>query len=137
MFAAASSRPIDRRTSALELFDIAGRHNPFEFNDIVWYRGIALFTARRYEEALATLKQVHNPNNEVRCWLAASYAAAGHLPEARAMLAEFLAIAERERASFPGRRLEQWAPSLHAAIEDRDQANFDQLFDALRAAGLQ
>ena len=123
--------------AALEQFDIARRHNPFEFNYIIWYRGIALFTARRYEEAIATLKQVHNPNNEVRCWLAASYAAAGHLSEARAMLAEFLAVAERERASFPGHRLEQWEPSLHAAIEYRDQAAFDHLFGALRAAGLQ
>ena len=123
--------------AALEQFDIARRHNPFEFNYIVWYRGIALFTARRYQEAIATLKQVHNPNNEVRCWLAASYAAAGHLPEARAMLAEFLAVAERERPSFPGRRLEQWEPSLHAAIEYRDRAEFDHLFGALRVAGLQ
>ena len=39
--------------------------------------------------------------------------------------------------SFPGRRLEQWGPSLHAAIEYRDQAAFDHLFGALRAAGLQ
>ena len=123
--------------AALEQFDIARRQNPFEFNYIIWYRGIALFTARRYEEAIATLKQVHNPNNEVRCWLAASYAAAGHLPEARAMLSEFLAVAERERPSFPGRRLDQWEPSLHAAIEYRDQAEFDHLFGALRAAGLQ
>ena len=122
--------------AALEQFDIAKRHNPFEFNYIIWYRGIALFTARRYEEAITTLKEVHNPNNEVRCWLAASYAAAGHLPEARATLAEFLAVAEREMASFPGRRLEQWEPSLHAAIEYRDQAAFDHLFGALRAAGL-
>jgi adenylate cyclase len=123
--------------AALEQFDIARRHNPFEFNYIIWYRGIALFTARRYEEAITTLKEVHNPNNEVRCWLAASYAEAGHLPEARATLAEFLAVAEREMASFPGRRLEQWVPSLHAAIEYRDQAAFDHLFGALRAAGLE
>ena len=122
--------------AALEQFDIAKRHDPFEFNYIIWYRGIALFTARRYEEAITTLKEVHNPNNEVRCWLAASYAEAGHLPEARATLAEFLTVAEREMASFPGRRLEQWEPSLHAAIEYRDQAAFDHLFGALRAAGL-
>ncbi len=122
--------------AALEQFDIARRHSPFDFNYINWYRGIALFTARRYEEAIATLKQVHNPNNEVRCWLAASYAAAGYLADARAMLAEFLTVAERERACFPGRRLEQWEPSLHAAIEYRDQAAFDHLFGALRAAGL-
>ena len=39
--------------AALEQFDIARRHNPFEFNYIIWYRGIALFTARRYEEAIS------------------------------------------------------------------------------------
>jgi len=122
--------------AALEQLDIAKRQSPFDFNYINWYRGIALFTARRYEKAIATLKQVPNPNNEVRCWLAASYAAAGHLAEARAMLSEFLTAAERERECFPGRTLEQWKPSLHAAIEYRDQADFDHLFDALRAAGL-
>ena len=53
------------------------------------------------------------------------------------MLAEFLAEAEREMACFPGRDLESWKPHLHAAIEYRDHAEFDHLFDALRAAGLQ
>ena len=41
-------------------------------------RGIALFTARRYDEAIR-LKEAHNPTNELRCWLAASYAAAGRV----------------------------------------------------------
>jgi adenylate cyclase len=121
---------------ALEQFDIATRHNPFEFNYIDWYRGVALFTARRYDEAIATLKKVHNPTNEVRCWLAASHAAAGHLPEARATLAEFLAVAEREMASFPGRTRQAWEAHLHGAIEYRDQAAFDHLLGALSAAGL-
>lgn len=122
--------------AALGEFDTARRHNPFEFNYMIWYRGIALFTARRYDEAIATLRQVHNPTNEVRCWLAASQAAAGHLPEARAMLTEFLNVAEREMASFPGRTLAEWVPYLHAAMEYRDLAEFDHLFGALRTAGL-
>jgi tetratricopeptide (TPR) repeat protein len=122
--------------AALEQFDIAKRHNPFEFNWVIWYRGIALFTARRYDEAIAVLKQVHNPNNEVRFWLAANYAGAGRLPEARAALAEFLAEAEREMPDFPGRDLEPWKPYLHRAIEYRDPAEFDHLFGALQAAGL-
>jgi TolB-like protein len=122
--------------AALEQLDIAKRHNPFEFNWVIWYRGIALFTARRYDEAIAILKQVHNPNNEVRFWLAASYAGAGHLPEARATLAEFLAEAEREMPDFPGRDLEPWKPYLHRAIEYRDPAEFEHLYAALRAAGL-
>jgi TolB-like protein/Tfp pilus assembly protein PilF len=122
--------------AALDQFDFAKRYNPFEFNWMTWYRGIALFTARRYDEAIATLKEVHNPNNEVRLWLAASYGAAGCLPEAHAMLAEFLAEAEHDMARFPGRDLESWKPHLHAAIEYRDPAEFDHLFEALRTAGL-
>ena len=123
--------------AALEQFDLAKRHNPFEFNWVIWYRGIALFTARRYDEAIAVLKQVHNPNSEVRCWLAASYAAAGRLTEARAMLAEFLAVAERDMARFPGRDLDRWEPHLHGLIEYRDSREFDHLLSALRAAGLE
>ena len=122
--------------AALEQFDIARRHNPFEFNWVILCRGVALFTARRYDEAIATLKHVHNPTNEVRLWLAASYAGAGCLPEARATLAEFLAVAEREMAHFPGRRLADWQPELHRFAPYRDLREFDHLSAALQTAGL-
>ena len=100
-------------------------------------RGVALFTARRYDEAVAALKQVHNPTNEVRLWLAASQAGAGSLPEAQATLAEFLAVAEREMAQFPGRRLADWRPHLRRFVEYRDRLEFDHLAVHLQAAGLQ
>jgi len=122
--------------AALEQFDIAKKQNPFEFNWVTWYRGIALFTARRYEEAIAVLKQVHNPTNETHFWLAASYAAAGQIAEARATLEQFLARAQQEMARFPGRRLADWEPQIHAAIEYRDPAAFEHLRAALRTAGL-
>jgi TolB-like protein/Tfp pilus assembly protein PilF len=123
--------------AALEQFDIAKRNNPFETDWVIACRGIALFTARRYDEAIATLQQVTSPTTESCCWLAASYAAAGRLAEARAALTEFLTIAEREMARFPGRRLQDWEPDLHRLVEYRDQAEFDHLFGALRTAGLQ
>lgn len=122
--------------AALEQFDIARKQNPFEFNWVTWYRGIALFTARRYEEAIAVLKQVHNPNNETRFWLTASYAAAGQVAEARATLDQFLQRAQQEMARFPGRTLADWDPQIHAAIEYRDPAAFEHLRAALRTAGL-
>ena len=75
--------------------------------------------------------------NEVRGWLAASYAHAGRLQEARATLEEFLRIAESDMAVFPGRRLKDWEPYWHGAFEYRDQKDFDHLFDALREAGLE
>jgi len=122
--------------AALEQFDIAKRNNPFELDWVIVCRGIALFTARRYDEAIAALKQAHNPTSEFRCWLAASYAAAGRVDEARAALAEFLAAAARDMERFPGVRLEDWKPELHRFMEYRDSRAFDHLFAALRTAGL-
>jgi hypothetical protein len=82
------------------------------------------------------LNQAHNPTNELRCWLAASYAAAGRVEDARATLAEFLAVAQRDMERFPGVRLEDWRPHLHRFIEYRDLREFDHLSAALQAAGL-
>src|SRR5207249_12098900 len=111
----------------IEQIDIGKRLNPFDTRWVPWDRGIICFTARRYDEAIAALKQVHDPINEVRGWLAASYAHAGRLDEAKAMLREFLAVAERDLAVFPGRRLRDWEPFWHGAIEYRDQKDFDHL----------
>jgi adenylate cyclase len=123
--------------AALEQFAIAKRNNPFDVDWMIVCRGIALFTARRYDEAIETLMQAHNPTYELRCWLAASYAAAGRLTEARATLQEFLAAAERDMARFPGRGLEDWKPDLHRLMEYRDPQAFEHLCAALRAAGLE
>jgi hypothetical protein len=98
--------------------------------------GIACFSARRYDDAIAALRQARDPINEVRGWLAASYAHAGRLEEARATLNEFLRVAEADMAVFPGRRLKNWEEYWHGAFEYRDQEDFDHLFDALRKAGL-
>jgi tetratricopeptide (TPR) repeat protein len=122
--------------AAVEQIDLGKRLNPFDTRWVPWYGGIACFTARRYEEAIASLKQARDPINELRGWLAASYAHAGRLPEARAMLEEFLRLAESDMAVFPGRRLKDWEPYWHGALEYQDQKDFDHLFDALRKAGL-
>ena len=123
--------------AALEQFEIARRHNPFEFNWVTACRGIALFSARRYQDAIDTLIQLPEPNNEVRCWLAASYAKTGRIDEARATLAKFLAEAERDMPDFPGRSLERWKPHLRGFMEYRDARDSEHLFGALAAAGLE
>jgi adenylate cyclase len=122
--------------AGIEQIDLGKRLNPFDTRWVPWIRGIACFTARRYDEAIATLKQARDPINEVRGWLAASYAHAGHLQEARATLEEFLRTAESDMAAFPGHRLKDWESYWHGAFEYRDQKDFDHLFDALRKAGL-
>jgi TolB-like protein/Tfp pilus assembly protein PilF len=123
--------------AGIEQIELGRRLNPFDTRWVPWDKGIVCFTARRYDEAIAALKQARDPINEVRGWLAASYAQAGRLREARATLEEFLRIAESDMAVFPGHRLKDWEPYWHGAFEYRDQKDFDHLFDALRKAGMQ
>jgi TolB-like protein/class 3 adenylate cyclase/Flp pilus assembly protein TadD len=132
LFLAATGKP----GAGIEQIDLGRRLNPFDTQWAPWDRGIACFTARRYDEAITALRQVRNPINEVRGWLAASYAQAGRLKEAQATLEEFLRIAETDMVTFPGCRLKDWEPYWHGAFEYQDQKDFDHLFDALRKAGL-
>jgi TolB-like protein/cytochrome c-type biogenesis protein CcmH/NrfG len=128
---------VGEHVAAIEQFEIAKRYNPFEFTWVTACRGVALFSARRYQDAIDTLIQLPEPNNEVRCWLAASYAKAGRIDEARATLAKFLAEAERDMPDFPGRSLERWKPHLRGFLEYRDTCDSEHLLGALAAAGLE
>ena len=122
--------------AGIEQIQIGKRLNPFDTRWVPWDLGIACFSARRYEDAIAALKQTRNPINEVRGWLAASYAQAGRLQEARSTLEEFLRVAETDMATFPGHRLKDWEPYWHGALEYQFEEDFAHLFGALRKAGL-
>jgi TolB-like protein/DNA-binding SARP family transcriptional activator len=122
--------------AALEQLDIAKRRKPFELTWVSVARGIASFTGRRYDEAIAALLQAPHHNNEVRFWLTASYAGAGRLPAARTEAAEFLAEAERD-VPLLRRSREDWEAYLRGFMEYRDQEQFEHLFAALHAAGLE
>ncbi len=128
---------IGRIDEALTHFEQSARINPLQPDWVNWLMGIALFTARRYDEAITVLRTIESLINEVRGWLAVSYAGAGRLDEARAMLEEFLRVAEQDMAVFPGRNLAAWEPFWHGAIEYQDDADFEHLYDALRKAGLE
>ena len=122
---------------AFTQFDQSARINPLQPDWVDWLRGITFFTARRYDEAIASLRTIKDPINEVRGWLAASYAGAGRLDEARATLEEFLRVAEEDMAVFPGRKIAAWEPYWHGALEYQNEADFEHLFTALRKAGLE
>ena len=122
--------------AAIEQIDLAKRLNPFDTKWVPWNRGIAYFTARRYDEAITALKQVRNPINEVRAWLAASYAQAGRLDEAKSALDDFMRVSLCDMAVFPGRTLKDWDSYWHAMFEYQDQEDFDHLYQALRKAGM-
>jgi TolB-like protein len=133
LFRAATGDP----TTGLNQIELGRRLNPFDTRWVPWNTGIVLFTARRYDEAIAALRRVHQPVNEVRGWLAASLAMAGRTDEARATLQHFLEIARTDMARFPGTRLRDWQAYWHAAFEFKDDAEFEHLFSALSKAGLE
>ena len=128
---------VGRADEAVAQYDLSARINPLQTDGIDWIRGIAFFTARRYDEAITTLRPIKDQINEVRGWLAASYAGAGRLDEARATLEEFLRVAEDDMVVFPGRKVAAWADYWHGAMQYRDEADFEHLYDALRKAGLE
>jgi TolB-like protein len=132
VFLAATGNP----EAGLEQINLGKRLNPFDTKWVPWNRGIAYFTARRYDDAITALKQVRNPINEVRAWLAASYAQAENLDEARAALDEFMHVARSDMGVLPGRTLKDWEPYWHAIIEYQHQRDFDHLYEALRKAGM-
>ena len=101
-----------------------------------WVKGIACFAARRYDEAIDAFNQIHVPNHEVICYLAASCALAGRLADARAKLREFLRIAERDMACFPGQNAQEWMSYLERSNPYEARSDLDHLCEGLRKAGL-
>jgi TolB-like protein/class 3 adenylate cyclase/cytochrome c-type biogenesis protein CcmH/NrfG len=121
---------------AIEQFEIVRRHNPFDISYLPWIMGQAYFGARRYEEAIATFNQAHESSNEVKAWLAASNALAGHIGEAKAKLQEFLRRAEQDMVHFPGQQTEQWEKYLRRSFPYKDQRDFEHVCEGMRRAGL-
>ena len=120
---------------AIEQLDLAVQHNPLEPSWITRVRGIAYLTAGRYDDAISVLKSIEAPINLVRWWLAASYAHAGRLDEARAILEEFFQVAEQEMVEFPGRTLSAWK-TVSNGMEYRKQTDLDHLFNGFRKVGM-
>lgn len=79
-----------RWREALMWIGTAKRLNPFPPNLYHWYHALALYSGRRYREAIAALKQVRT----FHCWshglLAACYARLGMHKEARSALNAFV-----------------------------------------------
>jgi TolB-like protein/Tfp pilus assembly protein PilF len=127
---------VGRVDEAIQQYEIAAQLDPRDQYWIPWLRGSALFVARRYAEAIDSFKQMADPINEVRGWLAASLAHAGRLQEAAAMLDEFLRVAEREMEDFPGQRLKDWESYWQDTTKFQHRADLDHLLDGLHKAGL-
>ncbi len=129
---------VGRADEALIQLELSTRINPFQAEWVDWVKGMAYFTARRYDDAIGILRTIKDPVNEVRGWLAASYAGAGRYDEARATLAVFLRIAEDDMVEFPGRVPGAWKSYWRGiAVQYQNEAGFEHLYDALTKSGLE
>lgn len=77
---------------ALELFQRSARLNPCHPGRYLGVRGMTLFVARRYDEALEVFERMASPYYWDRAYMAATYAMLGRVDEARHKLSETLQI---------------------------------------------
>jgi len=120
---------------SLAQFELAARLDPIDSNWRPWVHGIALYSARRYNDAIEQLMRIHDPINESNGWLAASLGQAGRSEEARHYLDVFLKNAEQEFARFPGHRLSDWVSYWDDTMRYRNREDLDHLLAGLKKAG--
>ena len=121
---------------AIAEFNLARQVDPQGLSWLPWVEGLAYFTARQYDEAIACFDRIEDPHFEVYSLLAASYAYVGRLEEAKPMLEEFLRRAEREMVGFPGRSSAAWRRQWHILACFKDEADSEHWIDGLCKAGL-
>ena len=106
-------------------------------SDMAPKNGVACFSARNYDDAVAAFKTVRGEAQNVQAWLAACHAHMGNREAAEAASAAFLAITTKLMAQVGVRPPTNWGsfftdrrhPYKHA--DDRNH-----LLDGLRKAGL-
>jgi TolB-like protein len=121
---------------AIEEIELARRYDPLEENWMPWLRGIACYTAERYEEAVAAFSAVNDPFNEITGWLAASLAQAGRIEEAQDTLQKFLEVARNDMVDCPDGRMQNWIEFWHGATQYRHASDFERVREGLIKAGM-
>jgi adenylate cyclase len=119
---------------AIDLINQAARLNPFGRYGIAL--GMALFSAKRYEEAIGSLKTARGRIPHVHAFLAASYAHAGMDAKARGAASQLIEIAQSETAKVDASTPDNWMAFLAEKFPYRDQADLDHLLVGLRMAGV-
>ena len=119
---------------ALELADTCRQLDTFHpWVDLL--SGITYYRAKRYEDALNSLKAMPSPSDEVNGWIAACYQRLGEHELAKKYLKLFLEIAKSNMAKIP-ETLGEWKEILQSTACFRYEEGIDYPFDALCEAGL-
>ena len=117
---------------ALQELDTVRRIDPFERVWTPWFRGEALFLARRYDEAIESFEEVTEPINDLHLSLSACYAESGDLDTAKKVLCQFLNKARLEMPNFPGLHLENWSEYVMSAAGYQNEKHHRLLTEALQ-----
>ncbi len=114
--------------------DQAARINPFGRYGLAL--GHALFSAKRYVEAIAALKTVRAKLHRVHALLAASHAHAGADAQARSAASRLIEVVRSEVAAVGAPVPASWSAFLAERFPYKVKADLDHLLDGLRKAGL-
>lgn len=119
---------------AIEQIKQAARLNPF--GRFGFALVMALFCARRYDEAIAALKAVRGRLPHGYVFLSASHARAGVAEESRAAVAQLLASAKSQLTNTGAPVPESWRRFFAERFPFRRSGDLDHLLAGLRGAGL-
>ena len=98
---------------------------------------MALYTARRYDEAIVAFGSIRDPIATVRAWSAASLAQAGREDEATRAAADCVTAAKAEMSDARTPVPESWAAFIAARCPYQGDEDESHLLDGLRKAGLE
>ena len=126
-----------RWREALTWIDTAKRLNPLPPNLYHWYHALALYSAREYEQAIRTLREMRTLDRWSHGLLAACYGQIDRLDEAGTELDAFIGERERELKergeALPLSRLDL---ALSRADRYRDPLDREHFLEGLRKANL-
>ena len=123
---------VGRAKDALVQYQMAADLDPFEQSWVPWIRAKARYAVRDYARAIDDLLQANDAINDVRLWLAASYAQVKQTKTAGTYLTEYLHHARQEMPLFPGVEFENWPGLLRAQCDCAE--DFEHLQAGLRVA---
>ncbi len=122
---------------ALDWIDKAMRLNPFPPSVYHWYRALALFSARRYDQAAKAIKKITPMLRWGHGYLAACYARTNRPTDAQRELSAFVAATQKalQNGAEPARPVTVDV-ALERAARYRNPADGAHFLDGLRKAGL-
>jgi len=102
-----------------------------------YMEGIAHYTARNYDRAIAAFKIVRGEAQSGHAWLAACHAQSGNLRDARAAATEFVARITKAMADMNVRPPASWSAFFAERHPYKHRKDMDHLLDGLSKAGLE